>query len=80
LELHITTKTIFRGGHFGFSLAAFRAVTKQRPMKMKYLRWRRKTAREVQFSALCGPPAKTYFHWRWMVGGRQQKASFAGGK
>jgi hypothetical protein len=34
------TKTIFRGGHFGFSLAVFEAATKQRPMKIKHLRWR----------------------------------------
>jgi hypothetical protein len=30
-----TTKTIFRGGHFGFFLAEFAAATKQWPAKIK---------------------------------------------
>ena len=47
-----TTKTIFRGGHFGFSLAEFGAATKQRPMKIKI------------FTSDYRPPAIIHFRWR----------------
>jgi hypothetical protein len=55
-----TTKSIFRGGHFRFLLVVFGAATKQKPVKMNHLCWRRKTAREVQFSL-----AIPHFRWRW---------------
>jgi hypothetical protein len=48
-----TTKTIFRGGHFGFSLAEFGAATKQRPVKIKI------------FASGYRPLAKKHFRWQF---------------
>ena len=47
-----TTKTIFRGGYFGFSLVEFGAATKQRLVKIKI------------FTSGYQPPAIIHFRWR----------------
>lgn len=45
-----TTKQVFCGGQNTFSLTATGTARKQRPVKIKHLRWQRPIAREEMFS------------------------------